>query len=300
MAIINIKERAKIIPGIIPAINIFIPETEATKAKIKRGILGGKIGPIAEEATVIPNASSSVYPFSFIAFISIAGVALGVFALIVVLSVMNGFDKEMRERILSLVPHISVYSHLKLEDYEPYVENLRDHPEVVAVTPFAHFDSLVMNGRKIETARGVGLAADSDGGLEQLLSMLAPAARADFLAREDGLILGSALALRLGASAGDHVTLVVPGDRKMSRSRSARYENVKLVGVIETGTELDQHVALVHLVLASRLAGLGSGVSGFRVSTDNLFEVQRIAWELTSNLPPGFYSTHWDRSLCYR
>lgn len=230
---------------------------------------------------------------TFLSSLSILGLVLAIALLVVVLSVMNGFDKEMRERILALVPHISVYSHQKLEDYQPTVQRLREHPEVVAVTPFAHFDALVMRGREIEIAQGVGLAADSDAGLETLLSGLDPLMRQHFLAQPDTLILGSALAQRLAAEVGDRLTLVVPGDRKMSRSQSARFENVQLVGVIDTGTELDQHLALVPLPLASTLAGLGTGVSGFRISTDNLFQVQRIAWDLTDSLPPGFYSTHW-------
>lgn len=230
---------------------------------------------------------------TFLSSLSILGLVLAIALLVVVLSVMNGFDKEMRERILALVPHISVYSHLPLEDYQGTVQQLRAHPEVVAVTPFAHFDALVMRGRDIETAQGIGLAAEADAGLETLLAMLEPSARDVFLQRQDALILGAALAQRLGVVAGDTVTLIVPGERKMNRSSSARFENVLLAGVINTGTELDQHVAVVPLPLASQLAGLGTGVSGFRVSTDNLFQVQRIAWELTASLPPGYYSTHW-------
>ena len=92
---------------------------------------------------------------------------------------------------------------------------------------------------------------------------------------------------------GDSLTLLVPGTGEAEFARGAQYETVTLRAILNTGTELDQNAALVHLALASRVAGLGDAVSGLRVATSNIFEVSRIGWELVNNLPRGFYVTNW-------
>ena len=101
---------------------------------------------------------------SFISLISMLGIALGVTTLITVISVMNGFDKEMRERILSLVPHISVYSHLPIERWQETAAIIAEHPEVREVSAFTQFDSLLMRAGKIETAAGIGLDVNDEAG----------------------------------------------------------------------------------------------------------------------------------------
>lgn len=109
-----------------------------------------------------------------------------------------------------------------------------------------------------------------------------------------GLILGRGVAEKLGASPGDSLTLIVPGStRGDSITPPTRFETVRLAAVLNTGTELDQGIAVVPLALASELAGLHGQVSGFQVATRELFDSQRIAWELLDELPPGFYSTNW-------
>jgi lipoprotein-releasing system permease protein len=116
---------------------------------------------------------------------------------------------------------------------------------------------------------------------------------ATFKAQTDGLILGAGVAQRLGVTPGARLTLIVPGVGRGARSAQTRFATVQLSGVLETGTELDQGMALVHLPLASDLAGLGEGVSGFRIATRQLFDVQRIGWSLLDELPHGYYSTNW-------
>ena len=105
---------------------------------------------------------------TFLSSLSMLGLVLAISLLIIVLSVMNGFDKEMRERILGLVPHITVYSHQPITDWRQQVELLKQHPDVVEVTPFTQFDALFLRGGDIETAQGIGCllytsdAADED------------------------------------------------------------------------------------------------------------------------------------------
>ncbi|MGB1141554.1 MAG: FtsX-like permease family protein, partial [Halioglobus sp.] len=164
------------------------------------------------------------------------------------------------------------------------------HPDVARVLPFVSFDTLVMRGGDIETAGGVGAVPDTFEAGGSLRGAVADGAYEDFVARDDGLLLGAAIARRLGATPGDRLTLIVPGG---AGNTAPRHQVVVLSGVLSTGTELDEAVALVNLPLASRLAGLDGGISGFRVQTHSLFDAQRTGWELSSMLPAGFYSTNW-------
>lgn len=229
---------------------------------------------------------------AFLSSLSMLGLVLAIALLIIVLSVMNGFDKEMRERILSLVPHITVYSTDPLSDWSALAEHLNAHPNVSLVDPFAEFDALVMHGRDIETVRGIGLFADQSESFTILSGYLQPEETERYRDREDGLILGAGVARRLGVNIGDQLVLISPGASWSGNASSTRFQSVTLSAILETGTELDQAMALVHLPLASRLANI-EGISGFRIGTTELFDVQRIGWELMDSLPPGYYTSNW-------
>jgi lipoprotein-releasing system permease protein len=230
---------------------------------------------------------------AFLSSLSILGLVLAISLLIIVLSVMNGFDKEMRERILSLVPHITIYSDMPIVDWHKNAELLKAHPEVEEVTPFAQFDALIMRGMDIETVRGIGLDPSQNGAFAPLVPYLEAQQASEFQQQEDGLILGAGVAEHLGVTVGERVNLIVPGAGRTGELGPTRFKTVQLSAILSTGTELDQSVALVHLALASDLAGLDGQVSGFRITTRELFAVQTTAWDLQRILPPGFYSTNW-------
>ena len=230
---------------------------------------------------------------AFLSSLSILGLVLAISLLIIVLSVMNGFDKEMRERILSLVPHITIYSDMPIVDWHKNAELLKAHPEVEEVTPFAQFDALIMRGMDIETVRGIGLDPSQNGAFAPLVPYLEAQQATQFQQQEDGLILGAGVAEHLGVKVGERVNLIVPGAGRTGELGPTRFKTVQVSAILSTGTELDQSVALVHLALASDLAGLDGQVSGFRITTRELFAVQTTAWDLQRILPPGFYSTNW-------
>jgi len=230
---------------------------------------------------------------AFLSSLSMLGLILAISLLIIVLSVMNGFDKEMRERILSLVPHITVYSTTPIMDWKMDAATIAEHPGVVSVVPFAQFDALVMNGNEIETVRGIGLDAADGDAFAPLAAYLDPQAVKLFKQQKDGLILGTAVAQKLGVRVGQRLHLIVPGAGQTGTTEPTRFETVQLSAILNTGTELDQAIALVQLPFAEDLAGLRGGVSGLRVVTRDLFDVQRTAWELQEKLPPGYYCTDW-------
>ena len=233
------------------------------------------------------------YLSTFLSSLSMTGLVLAISLLIIVLSVMNGFDKEMRERILGLVPHITLYSQLPIVNWQEEVQLVGKHPEVVSVAPFTQFDALFIRGQDIETASAIGVDFFTQPPPRQLSDSIADAQLAEFMGDKNGLLLGSAMAKKLGLVPGDQVSLIVPGKDSGGSVRAAQSKTLTLRGVVTTGTELDQSGAMVHLEQASRLAGLEDGVSGLRVTTNDIFAVSRIGWELMNNLPPGYYVTNW-------
>lgn len=230
------------------------------------------------------------YLSTFLSSLSTLGLVLAIALLVAVLSVMNGFDREMRERILALVPHVTIQSVQGMADWRDLRRELLQHSEVTAASPFVAFDALFLRGSEVQTAAGLGLEA----GDSALLAALPGDVAAAMAGREDALVLGAGLARRLQAAVGDSLTLLVPrgadtrggaGDTGMGR--------FTLVAVAETGTELDQSLALVRLSRAAALSGLGEGVSGLHLRTRDLFAVSDLAWELVGQLPRGYYATHW-------
>jgi lipoprotein-releasing system permease protein len=230
---------------------------------------------------------------TFLSTLSMLGLVLAISLLIVVLSVMNGFDKEMRERILGMVPHVTLHSVIPIENWPEQARKIQQHPDVIEVTPFTEFDVLFMRGGSIETARGVGIDANDPAVVARLFGKLTAQEVSAFQRDPNGLVLGVGIAKNLGVGPGDELTMIVPAVGSGLDARAARFESVRLAAVLETGTELDQVAALVPLELASTVAGLGTAVSGLRIATTDLFDVSRIGWELMNNMPTGYYATNW-------
>ncbi|MFV8817368.1 lipoprotein-releasing ABC transporter permease subunit [Haliea sp. E17] len=229
---------------------------------------------------------------TFLSSLSMLGLVLAIALLIVVLSVMNGFDREMRERILALVPHITLYSHEPMQEWTSLAHHVLDRPGITSASPFTEFDALFMRGQDIETAKGIGIAVDAPENA-RLLDNVAAQQRQRFVTQADSVLLGAGIAERLGVGPGDQVTLIVPGNGLAGQNGPTHFQAMPVAGLIRSGTELDESVALLHLATASNLAGLGSAVSGLRLSTDDLFNASRLAWQLVADLPPGYFTTNW-------
>ncbi|MDZ7781760.1 MAG: FtsX-like permease family protein [Halioglobus sp.] len=230
---------------------------------------------------------------TFLSTLSMLGLVLAIGLLIIVLSVMNGFDKEMRERILALVPHVTLHASEPSQDWREHRRRVAAHPAVREITPFTEFDALVIRGTDVDTVRGVGIDIADGAAPSRLIEFMGEDTVNVFRADPRALVLGAGVAQRLGVEPGASLTLVVPGMTRGDRARAARFETVKLIAILDTGTELDQSMALLHLSLASSIAGRSGQISGFHIATTNIFEVQRVAWELADLVPPGYYATNW-------
>lgn len=212
---------------------------------------------------------------SLVALASVFGVAIGVAALIVVLSVMNGFENELRSRLTSLTGHATVFTGTADTRWTGMLARLRDWPGVVAVEPYVELQAMVGSGSELSGALVEGIDPQ-DGGLPALApAMLAgdPSALAPGSYRA---LLGRSLALRLGVGIGDDLRVLVPV-RDARGGVTSRLREFTVAGIFEVGVKDHDSVrVLVHLEDAAGLAGLGPGVTGLRLRTADLFAAPGI------------------------
>jgi lipoprotein-releasing system permease protein len=231
---------------------------------------------------------------SFISALSVAGIALGVAALIVVLSVMNGFQKEVRDRMLSVLSHIEVIgADRPLLDWKPVVDEARRNPMVVAGAPYVAGQAMLTLG---DSVRGV-LVRGIDPALEPQVSDLAAqvvAGRLDALAPgEFGIAIGRVLARQIGAGLGDRIALIAPQGTVTPAGIVPRVRQFTIVAVYESGHyEYDGSLVLTALDDAAKLFRV-EGVTGVRLRTTDMQQAPRIAAELVRSLDPGLYARDW-------
>ncbi|MFT7403979.1 lipoprotein-releasing ABC transporter permease subunit [Zhongshania sp.] len=213
---------------------------------------------------------------SFLSRLSMLGLVLGVALLVVVLSVMNGFDREMRNRILALVPHITLQPWSDQQvDWQQLKQDVERHPHVLATAPFVQGNAMLIKGAAVEPSVFFGV----DPAAEKRVSVIEEYVDLDILTPDaSGLILGKALADRLVIEAGDRVTLGVP---QAEGRQNIRFVQMNVAAVVATGTELDQQLILMHINQAQSLFSEAPPVS-LRVSVDDVFAAPQIAWELAS------------------
>ncbi|MFO7764679.1 MAG: lipoprotein-releasing ABC transporter permease subunit [Wenzhouxiangellaceae bacterium] len=226
---------------------------------------------------------------SFISLISMAGIAVGVAILITVISVMNGFEKELRERILGMVSHATVSTWDRpFEDWPDLVDSARRHPEVIGAAPFVEQQTL-LKGRDVSGALVRGI----DPALEPSVSDLDQQMISGSLdALDDGrwqVVLGLGLASSLGVGPGDPVTIFAPEIRATAAGVMPQVRRFTVAGIFEAGVhEFDSSLAVVHWKDAQALFRTGQSVTGVRLEFTDLFRARSIALELADELP-GFY-----------
>jgi lipoprotein-releasing system permease protein len=232
---------------------------------------------------------------SFISGVSMMGIGLGVAALIIVLSVMNGFQKEVRDRMLGVVSHIEVYAvdAAAVADMSALLSRLKAHPQVLGAAPFVTAQALLARG---EDMKGV-LVRGIDPALEPEVSDLSPDTQAGVLGRlvsgEFSLVLGRDLANNLGLQNGDPVTLVSPSGQVTPAGVVPRMKQMGVVGTFSSGHyEYDSALALMHVDDAVRMFRL-EGPSGVRLKLRDLHQAREVARDLQLDLGPGFFVRDW-------
>ncbi|MFT3816445.1 MAG: lipoprotein-releasing ABC transporter permease subunit [Rubrivivax sp.] len=235
---------------------------------------------------------------SFISGVSMLGIALGVAALIIVLSVMNGFQKEVRDRMLSLVAHVEIVDAQggALPDWQAVAAAARKDPRVLGAAPFVAAQALVANGERLRGAAVRGI----DPALEAQVTPLARELQRDALATlQPGqwhVVLGGELARLLGARIGDKLTLIAPSGQVTPAGVVPRLRSFTLSGTFDSGHyEYDSAVALLHLDDAARLFRT-EGPTGVQLRLSNVQLARATADDLAKTLGPSFEVRDWTRA----
>ena len=225
------------------------------------------------------------------------GIALGVTALITVLSVMNGFEKELRDRILGMASHATVTTFSgKLPDWEGLSGTLADQERIVAMAPYVRGESMLSIGNRVSGALLRGVLPEMEGDVSDVVSHINGGDLGLLEAGKYGIILGSELAIALGAGIGDAITVVSPQVTIGPTGILPRLRRFTVAGIFEVGMyEYDRGVALVHLKDAAKLFRLDDNVSGLRLKLDDIFDAPQIARTLSAGLSGDYRVEDWTR-----
>lgn len=238
---------------------------------------------------------------SFISLTSMVGIALGVAALIVVLSVMNGFQKELRTRILGVASHLEITgSNNQLGDWQRVAEFTAKANHVLASAPYITAQGMLSYDQGVQGAIIRGIVPAAEDKVADLGSHMKAGSLNDLRAGEFGIILGADLAYALGAQIGDKVVVMAPQGQFTPTGVVPRLKQFTLVGLFQIGMyEYDAGLALIHMDDAAKLYRMGSNVSGVRLKLKDLFEAPAIAATMTDQLnrrlnPYGnYFVTDW-------
>jgi lipoprotein-releasing system permease protein len=235
---------------------------------------------------------------SFISLTSMLGIALGVAALIVVLSVMNGFQKEVRARILGVVSHVQITgAENRLADWQAVAREAGEHPAVVAAAPFVNAQGMLMFGASVRgvVVRGVVPELEqkvAEIGLHMVAGRLESLEPGRF-----GIVIGSELARALGARVGDKITLIAPQGLVTPAGILPRLKQFTVEGIFDIGMfEYDSTLALIQLEDAQKLYGMGDAASGVRLKLRDLFQSREVTRDLFARLRGDLYISDWTRS----
>lgn len=233
---------------------------------------------------------------SFISLISMAGIALGVAALIVVLSVMNGFQKEVRDRMLSVLSHVEVFhASGSLPDWQATAKLALSHPEVRGAAPFVDGQAMVVRD---ETVRGIllrGVLPAQEPSVSDVAAQVVQGSLDTLVPGEFHIVVGSALARNLGLSLGDKLTLIAPQGQVTPAGVLPRLKQFTLTGIFEAGHyEFDSSLAFIHLEDGARLFRL-PGPSGLRLKVADMQRAPEVAAELSVQLKEDFYLRDWSQ-----
>lgn len=235
---------------------------------------------------------------SFISGVSVLGIALGVAALIIVLSVMNGFQKEVRERMLAVISHIELVERDggALADWRALAAQARRNPAVVGAAPFIAAQSLVARGDDMRGAIVRGIVPAEEAGVTAVAEQLRDTTLARLKPGAWRIVLGIELARALGLREGDSVTLVAPGGQVTPAGVMPRLKAFTVAGTFEAGHyEYDSGLALIHLEDAQRLYRL-EGPSGVQLKLRDAQLARGVAQELATELPQDLRVRDWTRT----
>lgn len=237
---------------------------------------------------------------SFISFTSMLGLVLGVMVMILVLSVMNGFDREMRDRVLGMIPQATLETYKPITDWQSLASNIKKNPEVTAVAPFLRLQGMLSFNGKIESILLNGIDPQAESEVSIINHYMVEGKLADLVSGEFNIIIGSGIAKNLNAKLGDKITYILPEASVTPAGIFPRMKRFTVVGIFHAGTgELDNHFAMINIQDANRLIRLPIDQTlSLRLKVKDLFTADKVVDEVLNTLPNArdFYPTSWKNS----
>ena len=237
---------------------------------------------------------------SFISLISVAGIALGVMALIVVLSVMNGFQKEIRGQLLSVAPHMEIgfFDEGNGRPWQDLQNMVKDNPKVTGSAPYVADQALLANAGEMRGVQLRGIDPQQEGKVVDYVNSVEGGKLADLKEGEFNIILGKDLAMLLGVGVGEKVTVITPEGNVTPAGVTPRLKQFNVVGVVQTKMfEVDSSLAMIHLQDAQVLYRLGDAVSGVRLK---LLNPMNAPEDVSTILPASEHNMVWARDWTYQ
>jgi lipoprotein-releasing system permease protein len=232
---------------------------------------------------------------SFISLVSLLGVAVGVAALIVVLSVMNGFEQELRARLLNLTSHAVVTAPGgRLREWQPLLERIEATPGVAGAAPYVEVQAMLAHEGVLKGTLLRGIDPDLEASVSRVEQHLVAGSLSQLVPGSDQLVMGRLLAARLRVGVGDSLTLLVPTGSDTGTRLVPRLRRFTVAGLFDVGMEeQDGVLALAHLEDAAAARGRPGEVSGLRIEMDDIFAAPRLARAIAAELGPGYEARDW-------
>ena len=232
---------------------------------------------------------------SFITLTSVLGIALGVTALITVLSVMNGFEAELRERILGMTSHATATGKYgQLEDWRELDEKLKGYPHVEGAAPFITGQVMINADRRVSGTMLNGILPDYESKVSEVADKMKSGKLADLVPGQYGIVLGVELANYLGVMMGDKITVISPQINSTPAGIVPRMRRFTVVGIFQVGMyEYDRNMAMINIDDAAKLFRMDNAVSGLRIKLDDLFNAPQITHAMATALYGEYQVSDW-------
>ena len=224
------------------------------------------------------------------------GLMLGVAVLSTVLSVMNGFDRELKQRILGMVSQSTIHATEPVQNWRKLVQIAEASPGVTAAAPMSQVQGMLTANGQVNGAVITGIAPEFEKNVSILPNFMTQGQMSALSDGGYGIVLGQQLADVLGVRMGDSVTLVLPEATLSAAGIIPRFKRFTVVGLFKVGAEVDGLLAYVHYADAGRLLRIGDRVQGVRLKVDDLFAVRATNERLLATLPPYFYASDWTQT----
>ena len=222
---------------------------------------------------------------SFVSSLAYTCVALGVAVLIIVSSVMNGFEKELRDRILNVIPHASISGVTPISDWNEIYTVLKDHPKVVGAAPFIQSQMLIGSSDEVYGSNLIGINPNSEKNVSIVSNFITKGSYESLNESSSNIILGELLARKLNLDIGNQVSLMLPDNKASFSGYFPKIKNFKVTGIFRVGSpDIDEGIAYINISQASKLLSLKDKIHGFRIKFKNLFDANYLSWEVLIDL----------------